>query len=297
MLHSMQEIIERAKAMPGRSAAVAAAHDKAVLEAVLMAKKLGVAEAVLVGHQAEIEDMLKALGAEPADFTIIDAQTDADCAALAVQQVREGKANCILKGLIGTGDLMRAVLNRETGIRKGALLSHLMFYEVPGYPKLIVNTDGGLNTAPTLEQKEVILENAAQALKTLGYEKIYASCVCGAEVVNPKIVAMTDAQALAGMEKWKEYDMDVIGPVGLDLAVSPEACAHKHFTAPGAGEADILLVPTYEVGNAMGKALTLFAGAKNAGIVVGAKAPILLVSRADTAEAKLASIALGCLLG
>ena len=192
---------------------------------------------------------------------------------------------------------MRAVLNRETGIRKGALLSHLMFYEVPGYPKLIVNTDGGLNTAPTLEQKEVILENAAQALKTLGYEKIYASCVCGAEVVNPKIVAMTDAQALAGMEMWKEYDMDVIGPVGLDLAVSPEACAHKHFTAPGAGEADILLVPTYEVGNAMGKALTLFAGAKNAGIVVGAKAPILLVSRADTAEAKLASIALGCLLG
>ena len=147
------------------------------------------------------------------------------------------------------------------------------------------------------EQKEVILENAAEALKKLGYEKIFASCVCGAEVVNPKIVAMTDAQTLAGMDKWKEYDMDVIGPVGLDLAVSPEACAHKHFAAPGAGEADILLDPTYEVGNAMGKALTLFAGAKNAGIVVGAKAPILLVSRADTAEAKLASIALGCLLG
>ncbi|MBO4289183.1 MAG: phosphate butyryltransferase [Lachnospiraceae bacterium] len=297
MLHSMQEILDRAKAMPERSVAVAAAHDREVLEAVMMAKEMGVAEATLVGRQAQIEAMLADLGADPEAFAIIDAETDADCAAKAVACVREGGANCILKGLIGTGDLMRAVLNRETGIRKGALLSHMMFYEVPGYPKLLVNTDGGLNTAPTLEQKEVILENAAQALQKLGYEKICASCICGAEVVNPKIVAMTDAQALAAMDKWAQYNMEVAGPISLDLAVSPAACAHKHFTAPGAGEADILLVPTYEVGNAMGKALTLFAGAKNAGIVVGAKAPILLVSRADTAEAKLASIALGCLLG
>ena len=297
MLHSMQEILDRAKAMPERSVAVAAAHDREVLEAVMMAKEMGVAEATLVGRQAQIEAMLADLGADPEAFAIIDAETDADCAAKAVACVREGGANCILKGLIGTGDLMRAVLNRETGIRKGALLSHMMFYEVPGYPKLLVNTDGGLNTAPTLEQKEVILENAAQALQKLGYEKICASCICGAEVVNPKIVAMTDAQALAAMDKWAQYNMEVAGPISLDLAVSPAACAHKHFTAPGAGEADILLVPTYEVGNAMGKALTLFAGAKNAGIVVGAKAPILLVSRADTAVAKLASIALGCLLG
>ena len=297
MLHSMQEILDRAKAMPGRRVAVAAAHDKAVLEAVKAAKELGVAEAVLVGHAEEIEAILSELGADPAEFEIVPADTDQDCAAKAVTCVREGKANCILKGLLGTGDLMRAVLNRETGIRKGALLSHLMFLEVPGYPRLLVVTDGGLNTAPTLEQKAVILESAAEALQALGYETINASCVCGAEVVNPKIPATTDAEALAAMDCWKKYNMNVIGPVGLDLAVSKAACEHKHFTAPGAGEADILLVPAYEVGNAAVKALTLFAGAKNAGIVVGAKAPVLLVSRADTAEAKLASIALGCLLG
>ena len=297
-LHSMQEIIDRAAAMPERCAAVAAAHDRDVLKAVIEAKKLGVAEAVLVGHADEIEAILKELGADPAEFAIVPAEDGPDCAAKAVQAVREGRANCILKGLLQTGDLMRAVLNRETGIRGEGLLSHLMFYEVPGYPKLLVNTDGGLTPAPTLEQKEGILENAAKALKALGYDRIFASCVCGAEAVNPKIPATTDAEYLAALPKWKEqYNMDVIGPVGLDLAVSKEACAHKHFTAPGAGEADVLLVPAYEVGNALGKALTLFAGAKNAGIVVGAKVPVLLVSRSDTAQAKLASIALGCLLG
>ena len=123
---------------------------------------------------------------------------------------------------------------------------------------------------------------------------IYAACICGAEVVNPKIPSMLDAQALAGMtERWVPYNMEVYGPVGLDLAVSKEACRHKRYNVPGAGEADILLVPDYEVGNAMGKAMSIFGGAKNAGIIVGAKVPIVLVSRSDSAETKLASIAFG----
>ena len=134
-------------------------------------------------------------------------------------------------------------------------------------------------------------------LHALGYESINAACICGAEVVNPKIQSTVDADALAHMtERWSKYNMNVCGPVALDLAVSKEACHHKHYTAPGAGDADILLVPNYEVGNGIGKAANLFGNAKNAGIILGAKVPIVLVSRADSAYSKLASIALGSVL-
>ena len=151
-----------------------------------------------------------------------------------------------------------------------------------------------MNPFPDLAKKADILENAAITMKSIGFGKLYAACICGAETVNPKIQSMVDAQELAGMsERWSKYDMQVYGPVGLDLAVSREACAHKKYNAPGAGMADILLVPNYEVGNAMGKAMSLFGGAKSAGIIVGAKVPIVLVSRSDNAETKLASIAFG----
>ena len=134
-------------------------------------------------------------------------------------------------------------------------------------------------------------------LQALGYEHINASCVCGAEQVNPKVQYTVDADALAHMtDRWAKYNMDVCGPVALDLAVSEEACHHKHYIAPGAGKADILLVPNYEVGNGIGKAANLFGNAKNAGIILGAKVPIVLVSRADSAYSKLASIALGSVL-
>jgi phosphate butyryltransferase len=154
-----------------------------------------------------------------------------------------------------------------------------------------------MNTFPDLEKKADILENAARTLQALGYSSMVAACVCGAEVVNPKIQSTIDADALAGMaERWKPYGMNVIGPVGLDLAVSPEACRHKKYAAKGGGEADILLVPTYEVGNGIGKALSYFGEAKSAGIIVGAKAPIVLVSRSDSSQTKLASIALGAVV-
>ena len=133
--------------------------------------------------------------------------------------------------------------------------------------------------------------------QALGHETIHAACICGAEQVNPKIQSTVDADALAHMtDRWAKYGMDVCGPVALDLAVSPEACRHKHYSAPGAGMADILLVPNYEVGNGIGKAATLFGGAKNAGVILGAKVPIVLVSRSDSAYSKLASIAAGSVL-
>lgn len=202
-----------------------------------------------------------------------------------------------MKGILGTADLMRAVFNKEHGLRTGRLTTHCMFYEIPALGRMIILTDGGVNTFPDLEKKADILENAAMCFQALGYETIHAACICGAEQVNPKIQSTMDADALAHMtDRWAKYGMDVCGPVALDLAVSPEACRHKHYSAPGAGMADILLVPNYEVGNGIGKAATLFGGAKNAGVILGAKVPIVLVSRSDSAYSKLASIAAGSVL-
>ncbi len=294
MLNTISAILEAAARHPEkRTIAVAAAHDLDVLEAVVQARKAGIAEGYLVGKEETIRDILTGLGENPADYAIEDAATDPECAAKAVAAVRAGKANFLMKGLLGTADLMRAVIDKENGLRTNRLISHVMLYEVPGKAMLALS-DGGMNTFPDLPKKAEILENAARVLAALGYEEMNAACVCGAEVVNPKVQSTLDAKALTEMtDRWAPYHMNVCGPVGLDLAVSEEACRHKHFTAPGAGKADILLVPTYEVGNGIGKAMSLFAGAQNAGIIVGAQVPIVLVSRADSARSKLASIALG----
>lgn len=294
MLNTISAILEAAARHPEkRTIAVAAAHDLDVLEAVVQARKAGIAEGYLVGKEETIRDILTGLGENPADYAIEDAATDPECAAKAVAAVRAGKANFLMKGLLGTADLMRAVIDKENGLRTNRLISHVMLYEVPGKAMLALS-DGGMNTFPDLPKKAEILENAARVLAALGYEEMNAACVCGAEVVNPKVQSTLDAKALTEMtDRWAPYHMNVCGPVGLDLAVSEEACRHKRFTAPGAGKADILLVPTYEVGNGIGKAMSLFAGAQNAGIIVGAQVPIVLVSRADSARSKLASIALG----
>ena len=297
MINTIDGIIDAARGGKPGIIAVAAAHDQPVIQAVVEARHEGVATPILVGHVDEIAEMLKTLGEDPAVYEIIAGDSDADCAAKAVALCAEGKANFLMKGILNTADLMRAVFNKECGLRTGHLTTHCMFYEIPAYGKMIILTDGGVNTFPDLEKKAEILENAAMCFQALGYESINAACVCGAEQVNPKIQSTVDAEALSHMtDRWAKYHMNVYGPVALDMAVSPEACRHKHYDVPGAGMADILLVPNYEVGNGIGKAAIFFGGAKNAGVILGAKVPIVLVSRSDSAYAKLASIAAGSVL-
>lgn len=297
-IRNYDDILRTAQSLPQkRTLAVARADDEAVLSAVAQARRAGMICAVLTGPIDALRAGLSALGENEADYTLIDAPDDETAAREAVRLVREGRADALMKGLLGTATLMRAVVDRDTGIRTGNIISHLMFYEVPG-GRLMCLTDGGMNTFPDLEKKTQILEHAARALQKFGRTQFTAACVCGAEVVNPKIQSNLDAQALAEKNPyWQEtYGMTVYGPVGLDLAVSKEAVAHKHYPVACAGEADILLVPNYEVGNGIGKALTCFAHARNAGVIVGARVPIILVSRSDSVESKLASIALGCVL-
>lgn len=297
MINTIQGIVDAAKGGASGVIAVAAAHDEPVIEAVVAARREGIATPILVGHADEIRRMLREQHEDPDAYKIVPADSDTDCAAQAVSLCAQGKANFLMKGILGTADLMRAVFNKEQGLRTSHLTTHCMFYEIPALGKMLILTDGGVNTFPDLEKKAEILENAAAVLQALGYTSINAACICGAEQVNPKVQSTVDADALSKMTgRWAKYNMQVCGPVALDLAVSKEACKHKHFTAPGAGDADILLVPNYEVGNGIGKAASLFGGAKNAGIILGAKVPIVLVSRSDSAESKLASIAAGSVL-
>lgn len=296
-LNSLVAVIAAAKTGTSGVVAVAAAHDTAVIEAVTAAKKEGIVTPILVGHADQIGKMLTDEGENPADYRIVPADSDVDCAKAAVQLVTEGQAGFLMKGLLGTADLMRAVLAKEANLRTDSLLSHVMLFETPGYHKMILMSDGGMNTFPDFDKKVQILDNAAGVLHKLGYERIHAACVCGAETVNPKIQSTVDAYELSQMtEKWQKYNMDVIGPVSVDLALSKEACEHKHFTAPGAGDADLLLVTNYEMGNAIYKTALCLTGCRAAGLIIGARVPIILVSRSDSADSKLASIALGAVI-
>ncbi|OGO76612.1 MAG: phosphate butyryltransferase [Clostridiales bacterium GWB2_37_7] len=297
MITNFNELLDAAKKQGVMRLAVAAAQDADVLKAVAEAKEIGLVEPILVGDQQKIIEMMEKLNITSELYEIIDEPDLTLAARKAVELVSTGEAEFLMKGILQTADILRAVLDKEIGLRTDNLLSHVMVYEVPSYHKLLFLTDGGMNVAPDLNQKVQILENVITACKALGMDKVNAACLAGAEVVNPKIQATVDAKEIADMkDKWDAMGVSVIGPAALDLAISKEACEHKGYHAEGAGDADILLVPYYEVGNALGKSLTYFAGSKSAGIIMGAKAPIVLVSRADSSEAKLLSIALGSLI-
>jgi phosphate butyryltransferase len=297
MIKNFNELLEAAKSQKTMRIVVAAAQDEDVILAVSQAKAMGLAEPVLVGDEKKIREIMEKLEINSSEYEIIDEQDMIQAARKSVELVRNGNGDFLMKGILQTADIMRAVLDKEIGLRTDNLISHVMVYEAPTYNKLIYLTDGGMNVAPDLDQKVQILENAVTVCKAMKMDKIYASCLAGAETVNPKIPATVDAQAIADMkDKWDAMGVSVQGPVALDLAISSEACAHKGYKGEGGGKADILLVPYYEVGNALGKAMTYFAGAKSAGIIMGAKVPIVLVSRADSSESKLLSIALGSVI-
>ena len=297
MIKNFSELLEKAKLGKKARLIVAAAQDEDVLKAVTNAAELGLIEPILVGNLEKIDEIAKKLDLKIGGFKKINVLDDIESARVSVKIIRDGEGDFLMKGILQTADIMRAVLDKEIGIRTDSLISHVMVYQVPSYDKLLFLTDGGMNVAPDLNQKVQILENAVIVTKAMGLEKTYAAVLAGAETVNPKIQATVDGKAIADMkDKWTKLGVVVDGPVALDLAISKEACKHKNYTGEGGGQADILLVPYYEVGNTLGKSLTYFAGGKSAGIIMGAKVPIVLVSRADNAETKLYSIALGSVI-
>lgn len=293
-LTTFQEVLAKAESLPSVTVAVAAADDREVLEAVLDAKKHGIAQFQLYGDKQEIDRISQEIGLTfSAEEFITDTQSIQAACSQAVSAVREGKADVVMKGMVQTSDFLRAILHKEKGLRSGKVLSHVATFEVPGFDHLIHVTDPALNVAPALPEKFQIVENIIDFCHALGCKEPKIAALAAVEVVNPNMQATLDAAALAQMNRRKQLKGAIIdGPFALDNAVSSESAKHKGIESSVAGEADVLLVPDIEAGNILYKAMVYFAKAKIGALVLGAKAPVVLTSRADSAEAKLYSIAL-----
>jgi len=295
MIRNFDELIDQVKNNASvKRVAVVAAHDRHTLEAVLKARADGIAEPVLIGDAGKISAILKDLSAETAGISIIDAKGDGDAARVGVLLVHEGKADFIMKGILQTADLLKAVVDKETGLRTGdGIMSHFVVNEVPAYHKLLVTSDGGMVTYPDLEQKRGILENAVEVLLSLGYECPKVAALAAVETPNPKMPEAMDAFELKKMNQQGIIQNCLVeGPISYDLAVSTESAEAKGYDSPVAGDADILIVPNITAGNILGKALVFSAGAKMAGFITGARVPVVLTSRGATAEEKYLSIVL-----
>lgn len=273
---------------------VAAADDRAVLEAVKMATDLGMVESLLVGDSSKIAIIAEDIGL--VDYSIIHCDTSEESVMEAVKAIRENRAQVLMKGLVNTSVYLRGVLNRECGLRTGRLLSLLAVYELPGYHKLIYATDSGVNVAPSLDQKKDILTNTLLAMNAMGFANPKVAALTANEKVDPKVASTVDAEGIVKMVEQGEIPPCVIeGPIAFDVAFSKDAATHKGIDSQIAGDLDVLLFPNIETGNALGKSWLHFNRAKWAGLVLGATHPVILGSRSDTPEIKLNSIALGCL--
>lgn len=296
-MKTLNELKAKVKNSNKMKLAVAASQDEEVLRAVVEAAAEGIIEPILVGDISKTEEIAVQLGLDLKSYEKINSMDLKETAELAVKLVSSGKADFLMKGLIDTSILLREVLNKEYGLRTDSLLSHVMVYEVPTYHKLLFLTDGGMNISPNCDQKIKIVENAIEACRALGQDEIKIALLAAKEKVSDKMQATVDAAAIKEIFKDKSKEgIFVDGPLALDLAISKEAAEVKGFMSEVAGDTDILVVPTIEMGNGIGKTLTYFANAKSAGVIMGTKAPVVLVSRADTHEAKLNSIALGSLI-
>lgn len=295
-LKTFAEIKEAARASGPKTVAVAAAQDDEVLLAVADAKRQGIAEAVLVGDRTKIAALAETHGIDLTWFELIHQPDDILAARQAVELVSTGRADLVMKGLIGTADILRAVLDKEIGLRTGRTLSHVAVLEIEGYDRLFFMTDGAMNIAPDLAKKVEIIQNAVQVAQAFGIANPKVAPLCAVELVNPDMPATLEASLLSKMaERGQIKGCIVDGPLALDNAVSLEAAAHKGINSPVAGRADILLVPDIEAGNVLYKSIVYFAKAKVGGVIAGAKAPVVLTSRSDSHEAKLNSIAVGVL--
>lgn len=297
MIKNLEELLEAARNGKKKTISVAVAQDSVVLESVIKAVELDIVEAILVGDEKAIRSIAEKEGINLSEVRIINEPDINNAAAWAVHLVTAGQADYLMKGLIGTASLLKAVLNKEAELRTNNLLSHVMIYDVPTYHKLLFLTDGGMVPYPELKDKIGIINNSVSVAKSLGIDTPKVAPICAVEVVNPSMQATIDASTLSTMNRRGQIKGCIIdGPLALDNAISKEAAKHKGIVSEVAGEADILLVPNIESGNFLGKSLTYFAKAESAGVIIGAKCPIVLVSRADSFKSKLYSIALGSIL-
>lgn len=286
------ELLKHIEDYPIRKVVVAAAQDPYVIQAVAEAGEKSIAESILVGDETEIRSIAESAEISLEGMPIIDEVDPVRAVSVAVQIVSSGEADILMKGYIHTDDFLRGVLNREYGLRTGSIMSHVFIAEISDMNRLLFITDGAMNVNPDLEQKAAILLNAVHLANIFGVSNPKVAVLAAVELVNPAMPATVEAACLAKMAERNQYvpSCTVEGPLAMDNAVSLIAAKHKKISGPVAGQADILLVPSIESGNMLVKSIVYLGAHRLMGLLVGAKAPVVLTSRADTTESKLLSI-------
>jgi phosphate butyryltransferase len=292
-MRNFDQLMKAVETQPVRSVAVAAAQDYTVLQAARDALDQNVARSVLVGDKDQIQQAARDHSISLDGLTIVHEPDRLAAARKAVEMTSSGQTEIVMKGYIHTDDFLRAVLDRDVGLRAGVVMSHVFIIEVPEMSKFLFVTDAAMNIAPNLEQKAEILLNAVHLANIFGVTEPKVAVLAAVELLNPAMPATVDATCLHKMSERGQFVPGCIvdGPFGMDNAINEMAAKHKKLSGPVAGNADILLVPDIEAGNILVKALVFLGHMREAGVIVGAKAPVVLTSRADSAEAKLFSIA------
>jgi len=290
-------LIERARQHPPMATAVIHPCDEVSLESAVEAARLGLLRPILVGPSARLVDVATRARLDISAFEIVNSQHSHDSAARGVDLVKAGRAEALMKGSLHTDELMGAVVSRDAGIRTARRISHCFVMDVPGHPDALIISDAAVNIAPTLEVKVDIVQNAIELAHAMGAPEVRVAILSAMEQVNPKVPSTVEAAALCKMADRGQITGAVLdGPLALDNAISPDAAAIKNIVSPVAGRANVLIVPDLEAGNMLAKSLSFLAGADAAGIVLGARVPIILTSRADSLLTRLASCAVAVLV-
>lgn len=298
MLKDFAELVRKATDNPGKMSvvAIAGAGDKSVVDSGLKAREAGIAEPLFVGDYMVIRRILDEEGADIPDAMIVDAGGE-NPAQVAVDQVRESRADVLMKGLVDSKSFLGPLVKRENGLRGEGMMSHVALFEIPGYHKLFMTSDGGMILYPDLDTKVQIVNNAVKALHALGWDEPKLAAVCHVEEENPKIQVTVDGAELQRMnERGEITGCRIVGPISYDCAMSREIAEHKGYDCPYSGDFDGFILPDIVAGNILGKCLTVTAGAKMAGVVMGAKVPVILASRGSDADEKFNSIAMAALI-
>jgi len=298
MFRNLDDLVETAIGLGPARIAVAAGHDPDVIESLQLAREMGLAEAVLVGDREKIEPMAAAAGLRLGPGQLIHQPDESAAALQAIGLIRDGSADLLMKGKINTSVLIRAVLNREKGLRAGRQLSQVIVFQVPGIDRLMIMTDAAINLAPELAQKAEICRNAIDVAHALGIEEPNVALLCALEFVNPAMPATVDAAALTMMNRRGQLKGAYVeGPIALDVPMSRFAADRKGIETPLVENTDVFIAPDIEAANILYRAILYMAGGESGGIVVGARVPLILLSRAETPETKIRSIAIGRLVG
>jgi len=292
-----ERLLERCKTLAPVPTAVAHPCEESALTGAVEAAEAGLILPILVGPAEKIAETAKSAGLDLGKLEIVDTSHSVDSARQAVALVREGRAEVLMKGSLHTDELMSAIVSRDGGLRTGRRISHVFVMDVPTYHKVLIVTDAAINIAPTLEDKVDICQNAIDLAITLGLEKPKVAVLCAVETVNSKMPATLDAAALCKMAERGQIEGGLIdGPLAFDNAISKQAAETKGIKSSVAGDPDILLAPDLEAGNILAKQLSFLANADSAGMVLGARVPVILTSRADSVRSRIASCAVAKLV-